>query len=375
MSNTDGGFAEPTGANVRDFETSHYRIPLAAPMFDATHGKMTHFEVIVVKLRDDSGVEGIGYTYTIGRGGAAIRSLLDLDIRETIIGSDPTRIEQLWDTMWWRLHYVGRGGLVSFAISAVDIALWDLAAKRQQLPLWKVLGGFNPEVRCYAGGIDLHLDIDELLHQTQVNLDEGFRAVKMKVGRHDVREDVERVAAVRQHIGPEVVLMVDANMRWTVDAALRASHALRDLDVYWLEEPIIPDDVDGHVRLSQAGCIPIATGENLHTVYEFEKLINGGGVSFPEPDVSNCCGVTGWTRVARMAYSRNLRVTTHGVHEIHLHLLAAIPNASFLEVHGFGLERFMKNPPEIRDGAMTAGSLPGHGVDFEWTALKEHMVE
>jgi L-alanine-DL-glutamate epimerase-like enolase superfamily enzyme len=357
---------------IRSFETSHYRIPLAAPMFDATHGEMTHFEVVVVKVRDDSGVEGIGYTYTIGLGGVAIRSLLDLCIRDTVVGSDPARIEHLWDTMWWKLHYVGRGGLVSFAISAVDIALWDLAAKRQQLPLWKVLGGYNPAVRCYAGGIDLHLDTDELLHQTQANLDEGFRAVKMKVGRSNLNEDVERVAAVRQYIGPDVALMVDANMRWTVDAALRASHAFRDFDVYWLEEPIIPDDVDGHVRLAQAGCIPVATGENLHTVYEFEKLINSGGVSFPEPDVSNCCGITGWTRVARMAYARNLRVTTHGVHEIHLHLLAAIPNASFLEVHGFGLERFIRNPPKITEGMMTAGSAPGHGVEFVWADLDEY---
>lgn len=113
---------------------------------------------------------------------------------------------------------------------------------------------------------------------------------------------------------------------------------------------------------------------DLHTVYEFEKLINNGGVSFLEPDVSTCCGITGWTRVARMAYSRNLKVTTHGVHEIHLHLLASIPNASFLEVHGFSLERFIKNPPEIREGVMTSGLAPGHGVQFQWPALKEHLV-
>ena len=360
---------------IRGFDVNHFRIPLPAPLYDSTHGKMTHFEVVTVTITDEAGFEGIGYTYTIGRGGAAIKSLLDLELRDVVIDGSALRIEHLWDAMWWKLHYVGRGGIVSFAISAVDIALWDLVSKRQGLPLWKVLGGYNPVVPCYAGGIDLHLNKDELLHKTRANLNEGFRAIKMKVGRENLREDIERVAAVRDCIGPDITLMVDANMRWTVETALRASHALADFDIYWLEEPIIPDDVEGHIRLSEKGMIPIATGENLHTVYEFEKLINSGGVSFPEPDVSNCCGVTGWMRVARMAYARNLKVTTHGVHEIHLHLLASIPNPSFLEVHGFGLEKFIKCAPQIRDGAMKASESPGHGVGFDYGALRPFLID
>lgn len=370
----DRGENRERGVKITGFQTSLYRIPLPTPLSDSTHGEMTFFEVILVKISDEAGAEGIGYTYTIGRGGAAIKSLLDLDLCEVLIGADSTRIERIWDTMWWRLHYVGRGGIVSFAISAVDIALWDLRGKQHQQPLWKLLGGYNREIKCYSGGIDLHLETDDLLEKARSNLEEGFRAIKMKVGRPDLKEDMKRVGALRDYVGPDVVLMVDANMRWSVEKALKASQALKDYDLFWLEEPIIPDDVEGHVKIAQVGQIPIATGENLHTVYEFSRLICAGGVSFPEPDVSNCCGVTGWNRVARLAYASNLDVTTHGIHEIHVHLLASIPNASFLEVHGFGLERFIKNPPKVVDGAMSPPDAPGHGVAFDWPSLEEHRV-
>ena len=157
--------------------------------------------------------------------------------------------------------------------------------------------------------------------------------------------------------------MVDANMRWTADEAIRASRALAAHDVFWLEEPTIPDDVPGHVRIVREGALPVAAGENLRTVHEFERFIGAGGVSFPEPDVSNVGGVTAWLKVAHLAEAHNLPVTSHGVHDLHVHLLAAVPNASDLEVHGFGLERFIAHPLEIRDGEAIAPDRPGHGVE------------
>ena len=144
------------------------------------------------------------------------------------------------------------------------------------------------------------------------------------------------------------------------------------LDVFWLEEPTIPDDFKGHGRIAQEGGLPIATGENLHTIYEFQHMIEEGRIAFPEPDVSNIGGITNWLRVAKLAYARNLPVTTHGVHELHIHLLAAIPNASYLEVHSFGLERFIHNPPSLQEGTMTTSDRPGHGSDFNWEALEAH---
>jgi L-alanine-DL-glutamate epimerase-like enolase superfamily enzyme len=346
-----------------------YRVPLPVVLSDATLPAIPHFELVTARVRDADGAEGVGYTYTVGAGGAAIRSLIARDLAPVLLGEDEERIERLWQRMWWRLHYVGRGGLAAFAISAADIALWDLRARRRGTPLWRLLGGHDPRVRAYAGGIDLQFPLERLLGQTEENLQKGFRAIKMKVGRPRLTEDLDRVRAMRELLGPDTPLMVDANKGWSVDQAIRASRALAAHDVYWLEEPIAPDDVPGHVRILRDGALPLAAGENLRTLAEFERLLDAGGVSFPEPDVSNVGGVTVWLKVAHLAEARNLPVTSHGVHDLHVHLLAAVPNASYLEVHGFGLERLIAHPLAIRDGVATAPDRPGHGVEFDWKGL------
>jgi L-alanine-DL-glutamate epimerase-like enolase superfamily enzyme len=179
---------------------------------------------------------------------------------------------------------------------------------------------------------------------------------------------------MRQLLGPDVPLMVDANMRWRVDEAIRASRALAEHGVYWLEEPTIPDDVAGHVRIAREGALPIATGENFHTLHEFQQMIAAGGVAFPEPDLATCGGVTVWQKVAHLAEAHNLPVTSHGVHDLHVHLLAAVPNKSYLEAHGFGLERFIEHPLVIEDGFALAPDRPGHGVTFDGAGLEPWRV-
>ncbi len=230
-------------------------------------------------------------------------------------------------------------------------------ARRLNMPLWRMLGGFDSAVPCYAGGIDLEFTLDALLKQTDGNLEKGFRAIKMKVGRARLSEDADRVKAMRAHLGADFPLMVDANMRWTVDESIRAARAFRGSNLTWLEEPTIPDDVAGHTRIVREGGVPIATGENLHTLHEFTQMIAAGGVTFPEPDVTNCGGITVFMKVAHLAEAYNLPVTSHGAHDLTVHLLAALPNRSYLEVHGFGLDRYIERPIAIRDGfAICAGN-------------------
>jgi len=359
---------------IANIAAGYYRIELPVPLSDSTHGTIRHFELITARIRDDQGAEGVGYTYTVGTGGGAVHSLLDRDIRNLLVGADPDRIEALWQRMWWGLHFGGRGGPTILAISAVDIALWDLKARRLGTPLWRLLGGFDPAVPCYAGGIDLDFPLDQLLRQTDDNLTHGFRAIKMKVGRARLSEDVERVQAMRAHLGADFPLMVDANMRWSVDQAIRAARSLAPFQLVWLEEPTIPDDVTGHARIAGEGGVPIATGENLHTLYEFKQMIEAGGVSFPEPDVTNCGGITVFRKVASVAEAYNLPLTSHGAHDLTVHLLAASPNRSYLEVHGFGLDRYIETPLEIRDGNAVAPERPGHGVVFDWKSLDTVQV-
>ncbi len=359
---------------IETVEAACYRIPLPVVLSDSTHGSIEAFELVTVRLRDVEGAEGTGYTYTVGAAGRAVVELVDRYLRPVLLGRDAGRIEQLWQRMWWALHYGGRGGTVSLAVSAVDIALWDLEARRQGRPLWRLLGGHDPAVSAYAGGIDLDFPLDALLRQTDENLARGFRAIKMKVGRPRLSEDVERVRAMRAHLGPDFPLMVDANMRWTADQAIRAARALAPFEPLWLEEPTIPDDIAGHVRILRDGGLPVATGENLHTLHEFANLIAAGGVSFPEPDVTNCGGITVFMKICHLAESFNLPVTSHGAHDLTVHLLAAVPNASYLECHGFGLERYLGEPLVLRDGKAIAPDRPGHGLSFDWAALEALRV-
>ncbi|MFL5185853.1 MAG: mandelate racemase/muconate lactonizing enzyme family protein [Microvirga sp.] len=354
---------------ITSIEPGFYRIPLPTVLTDSMHGEMRAFELNTVRIRDSDGAEGVGYTFTVGRNGAAIDTILARELPEIMDGEEADEIERLWHKAWWALHYGGRGGPTVLALSAFDMALWDLKAKRAHLPLWKALGGFDAKVPCYAGGIDLDLPLDKLLRQTDDNLAKGFRAIKMKVGRANLFEDVERVKAMREHLGAGFPLMADANMKWSVDGAIRAARALQPFDLTWLEEPTIPDDPAGHARIVREGGLPIAAGENLRTLWEFKLYVAGGGVTYPEPDVTNCGGVTPFMKIAHLAEAFNLPVTSHGAHDVTVHLLAACPNRSYLEAHGFGLERYIAEPLEIQDGFALAPDRPGHGIAFDWKGL------
>ena len=360
---------------ITEVLTDHYRIPLPVVLSDSTHGDISHFGLVVARVQTAGGLEGMGYTYSVGDiGGSAIEAMVRDDLAPVLVGEEGDRIERLWERMWWHVHFVGRGGAASFAMAALDIALWDLRGRASGEPWWRLLGGHDPRVPVYAGGIDLQFSLEALLAQADSFTAQGFRAIKMKVGRERLSEDVERVAAMRSHLGSDFPLMADANMRWRVDEAIRAARGLAPLGLFWLEEPTIPDDVAGHARIAREGGLPIATGENFHTVYEFQQMIQHGAISFPEPDVATLGGVTPWLKVAHLAETCNLPVTTHGVHDLQVHLLAAVPNSSYLEAHGFGLDRFIRHPLRIEEGEAVAPDRAGHGVEFDWEALEEHRV-
>ena len=357
-------------ASIRSIDPACYRLALPVALTDSMHGEMLAFELNTVRVRDADGAEGVGYTFTCGRNGHAIDAVLRRDWPALLEGEDADCIERLWHKLWWASHYGGRGGPTVLALSAVDMALWDLKARRLRQPLWKLLGGHRDRVSCYAGGIDLQLSTDELLAQTDANLARGFRAIKMKVGRAKLAEDVARVKAMREHLGEGFPLMADANMKWSADDAIRAARAFQPFDLTWLEEPLIPDDVAGQARVVQGGGVPIASGENLRTPWEFKQLIASGGVTFPEPDVTNCGGITAFMKIAHLAEAFNLPVTSHGAHDVTVHLLCAVPNGCFLEAHGFGLDNYIAQPLVIEEGMALAPDRPGHGIEFDWAALE-----
>ena len=317
----------------------------------------------------------MGYTYTVGKvGGTAIASLIRDNIAPILIGEDPRCIENIWQKMWWALHYVGRGGIAAFGMSAIDVALWDYRARLADEPLWKMLGGHDNKVEAYGGGIDFDLSVPELLEQTQGFLDSGLRAVKMKIGRDDISVDAQRIAAVREYIGPDIKLMVDVNMKWSVEQAIKACREFQAFDLTWIEEPTIPDDFAGNRRIEMEGGIPVASGENLHTIYEFKQMIADAGITYPDADVSNVGGISAFMKVAYLAEAHHRKLTTHGIQEMHVNCLAAIPNASLLEIHAFRIDEFLIHQLEIRDGYAHASDRIGHGVEIDWEKMKRHRV-
>ncbi len=359
---------------IERIETTLYRIPLATPVEAASHGVMSEFDMVAVRLADSDGGTGCGYTVLNAGHGDAVVPIVDNVFSETVLAEDPRCIERTWTRMWRSHHYSGRGGLVSFAIAAVDVALWDLRGRNLGEPLWRLLGGHKQAVRAYAGNIDLNFPQKQLLEGVQRSLDAGYLSVKMRLGKPSLRDDVARVAAVRELIGPDVELMTDANEAWRTDQAMRAFRALREFDLVWIEEPIRPDDYAGYAHLRAHGGVPIAAGENLHTLAEFAALITAHGVDFPEPDLTTCGGISPWMKIAHLAEAHGLPVTSHGAHEVHVHLLAAVSNAAYLEVHGFGLEQFMAQPLRIEQGRAIAPNRPGHGIEFDWKALERYRI-
>lgn len=331
-------------------------------------------ETPIVRITDADGVVGTGYSYTIGTGGHSVMALLERTLSPAILGEDANDIEKIWKKLLFLTHATTVGAITAIAMAAIDTALWDLKARRANLPVHKLIGGAQDRIRLYTteGGW-LHLEQSALVEDALRAKEAGFGGCKLKVGR-PIHEDVARISAVRQAVGPGFEIFTDANQAFAVDEAIRRARAYEGLDLGWLEEPLPADDIAGHKRLVEHTSIPIAVGESLYSPLHFREYLEQHAASVVQVDVGRIGGITPWLKVAHLAECFNTPVCPHFLMELHVALCAAVPNARWVEYIP-QLEELTTEGMRIESGYAVPSDAPGLGIAWDFVAISRMAVE
>ncbi|MQA62764.1 MAG: mandelate racemase/muconate lactonizing enzyme family protein [Actinophytocola sp.] len=364
-------------------------VPISKPTRMSTR-VLGRRDYLLVHIETDDGERGLGYAYVGTAGGAvAAQAVTDL-LAPVLTGADPDDIAALWERMYQEALLTGRRGIVIRALSAVDIALWDLSAKRRQVPLGVLLGGSRKPLPAYASGGYYRPDDgpwgEAVAREIDDNRKQGFSDHKIKVGGLPIAEDAERVAAAVAALGPGGRLAIDCNNAYpTAAEARRAIHAFEDAagpgGLWWVEEPLSPEDVDGHARLVDSVRSPIATGEVHQTRWEFRDLLQRRAADIVQPDAGVLGGVTEWMRVAHAAEVFSVPVAPHWHANLHVHLAAATPGCLTIEFFAlekdiFNFERLVREDTRLTsaDGHVTIPDRPGIGFEWDDEAVRHYAV-
>jgi L-talarate/galactarate dehydratase len=356
----------PTPDRIAHIRVSSCYLPLANPISDAKvltgrQKPMTEIAMLFAEVQTEGGEQGLGLSYSKRAGGPG-QFAHAAELAPVLIGEDANDIARLWDKLCWAGASVGRSGLATQAMGAFDVALWDLKARRAKLSLAKLLGAHRESVRCYntSGGF-LHTPLEQLLVNAAASRERGIGGIKLKVGQPDGALDVQRVAAVRKHLGDGVPLMVDANQQWDRPTAQRMCRTFEAFNLVWIEEPLDAYDFEGHAALAAQFDTPIATGEMLTSAGEHFDLIRHRAADYLMPDAPRVGGITPFLKIAALADHAGLMLAPHFAMELHIHLAAAYPREPWVE-HFEWLEPLFNERIEIKDGRMWVPTRPGLGL-------------
>nr|ADI19368.1 l-alanine-dl-glutamate epimerase and related enzymes of enolase superfamily [uncultured Chloroflexi bacterium HF0500_03M05] len=362
---------------VTDLRTETYRWPRAKPVRNGRY-IYTHAGLNVVKVYTDEGIVGIGFSGGVTETEDIGRNIAEY-LKQVVVDQDPFDTERIWDDMW-QPKLVGRRGITTRVISAIDMALWDIKGKACELPLYKMLGGYTDRVPVYIAGGYYEDDkgLDELAVEMKDSVLMGARAIKMKIGGAPINEDVERVRVVRDTVGDEIKLMVDANCAYRYYEAIDIATKIEKYNISWFEEPVNPDDYKGYKMMAQATSIPVATGENEYTRYGFRDLIENRCAAILQPDALVMGGITEFMKVAAMAQAHDLPIAPHGNQDVHVHLVAAIPNGLTTEYYSGSTDpmwgKTFKETLIVDNGYLHPPNRPGLGIELNEDALISHRV-
>lgn len=358
---------------ISAFDAHLLRVPLTRPWAR----DVTSVAVIATHVVRADGAQGWGFSWTPQIGAEAVHALLAHDIAAFAVGRGADPGSQ-WQALWEHLHEAGGGGISTIAQAGLDLALWDAEARAHGTSLVGFLGAPRESVRAYGSGVNLHYTEDELVAQVRRWVDAGFDAVKVKVGKPDVAEDLDRLRAVREALGPDRRLMIDANQRWELDRATTSLEVLAEVSPAWIEEPLRADDLYGHAelatRLRASSGIPIAVGENLHTVFRFDDFLRSGAAQIVQPNVVRVGGITPFLGIAAIAAEYGAAVHPHLLPELSgqlalcLRPVAGVADVMVEDVEdaGFGALGALRDPAPvvIREGVLTEEPHDGIGLRF-----------
>lgn len=330
---------------------------------------------VIARIETDDGIEGLGYTMLMGGAGAdSVRAYLETSLVPLMIGEDPLAIGRLWQKMYENDRGIRKKGIPGYAISAIDIGLWDLLGKSVGRPLWQLIGAYTDRVPVYGSGGFMSYSIDELVKEAEGFRAQGIRHYKMKIGHPNGMKDVERVAALRKALGDDMAIMVDVNQRWDVPTNIRIANRIAQYDIHWYEEPVLADNIAQCAAVARAIPIPVATGENEYTRYGFRDLIDHQAAHYLNPDIQRCGGFSEALKIAHLAAAYDLPIAPHLVPELSIHLLVSIPNGSIVECLAGGPQDLWKEPLSVVNGTLSPPDRPGHGMEFNPEIVKRYSV-